>query len=72
MLRLERMNRRVGHALWLFLCTMIIIGLMATVIVITLSRPGRVSDLGGNAHQLAALALDHSSSYSSASSFSRA
>jgi len=34
---------------------MIILGLMTTVVLVSMSRPARVGDLGGTAHQFATL-----------------
>ena len=42
----ERINRRVGHTVWIAACLMIIVGLMTTVVLVSMSRPIQVGDLG--------------------------
>lgn len=63
----DRTIRRFGQTLWIVLCAAIVIGLMMTVLLMTLSRQDRAGDNGATRYQAAA----YSSSYSSASSVSR-
>ena len=50
-----RWDRRAGHKLWIALCMMIILGLMTTVVFVSMARPHRVGDVGETGHQFATL-----------------